>query len=199
MNVAVTRAAEGFARRAFSAADLRRMIDAGILGEDERVELVEGELVTMPSKGYAHELIKNALNLAIARILPDHLNLGVEMTVQFSDDTILEPDIVVFERAGLIRSEENFSHLGPRMVRLAIEVACEVAWSSLVYDRRLKARLYAKHRVEEYRVVDANERMTFVHTGPGEDGWASIVERAANETLTTPALPGFAITLANVE
>ena len=195
MNVAVTSAAEGFARRAFSAADVRRMVDAGILGEDERVELVEGELVMMPSKGYAHELIKNALNLAIARILPDHLNLGVEMTVQFSDDTILEPDIVVFERAGLIRSEENFSHLGPRAVRLAIEVA----WSSLVYDRRLKARLYAKHRVEEYWVVDANERTTFVHTGPGEDGWASIVERGANETLTTPALPGFAITLANVE
>ena len=85
--------------------------------------------------------------------------------------------------------------LGPRAGRLAIEVA----WSSLVYDRRLKARLYARHRVEEYWVVDANERTTFVHTGPGEDGWGAIVERGANETLTTPALPGFAVVLANVE
>jgi Uma2 family endonuclease len=194
MNVAVTLAADGFARRAFSAADLRRMIDAGILGEDERVELVEGELVMMPSKGYAHELIKNELTVVIARALPPTLHMGVEMTVQFSDNTILEPDIVVFERAGLIRSQENFSHLGPRAVRLAIEVA----WSSLVYDRRLKARLYAKHAVEEYWVVDANERVTYVHSGPSDEGWASIVERAPNVALTTPSLPEFSITLADI-
>jgi Uma2 family endonuclease len=194
MNVAVTTAAEGFARRAFSAAEVRRMVDAGILGEDERIELVEGELVMMASKGYAHELIKNELTVAIARALPPALHMGVEMTVQFSDDTILEPDIVVFERTGLIRSEENFSHLGPRAVRLAIEVA----WSSLVYDRRLKARLYAKHAVEEYWVIDANERVSWVHTGPSGEGWTSIVERASTQALTTPSLPGFSITLADV-
>ena len=45
MNVAVTRAAEGFPRRAFSVDDVRRMIDAGVIREDENVELIEGELV----------------------------------------------------------------------------------------------------------------------------------------------------------
>lgn len=92
MNVAWTRAADGLARRAFSVGDIRRMIDTGVLNEDERIELVEGDLVMMSAKGYAHDYIKNALNLAIARALPDALSMGVEMTVQFSQDMILEPD-----------------------------------------------------------------------------------------------------------
>jgi hypothetical protein len=54
MNVAVTRAAEGFDRRSFTVHDVRRMIDNGIMDEDDRVELVEGELVVMASKGCAH-------------------------------------------------------------------------------------------------------------------------------------------------
>lgn len=194
MNVVAAPTAETVVRRAFSAADVRRMIDTGVLGQDERIELVEGDLVMMASKGYAHELIKNELTVAIARALPTELHMGVEMTVQFSDDTILEPDIVVFERAGLIRSEENFSHLRPGAVRLAIEVA----WSSLVYDRRLKARLYAKHEVQEYWVIDANERVTYVHKGPSGEGWASIVERGPGEALTTEALPGFSIVPAEI-
>lgn len=171
------------------------MIDDGVLGADERIELVEGELVMMASKGYAHEVIKSALTVAIARTLPPDLHMGVEMTVQFSDDTLLEPDIVVFARAGLLRSDENFCRLGSGAVRLAIEVA----WSSLVYDRRLKARLYAKHGVQEYWVIDANARVTYVHTGPEGEGWTSVVEREAGEALTTAALPGMSMTLSDVE
>jgi Uma2 family endonuclease len=90
MNIAITRAAEGFDRRSFTVHDLRRMIDAGIMDEDERVELVEGELVVMASKGYAHELIKGALTVAIARSLPDNMRMGVEMSIQFTDNTILD-------------------------------------------------------------------------------------------------------------
>jgi len=48
-------------RRAFDVDDIRRMIEAGVLGEDENIELVEGEIVVMAPKSYAHEMIKNAL------------------------------------------------------------------------------------------------------------------------------------------
>jgi len=44
-------------------------------------------------------------------------------------------------------------------------------------------------------LIDANERVTWVHTGPTGDGWSSIVERGPSETLTTPALPNFSIRL----
>jgi Uma2 family endonuclease len=195
MNVAFTRAGDGLARRAFSVHDIRRMVDAGILDEHERIELIEGDLVMMSSKGYAHDYIKNILTVKIARALPDSLMMGVEMTVQFADDTILEPDIAVFARSALIRSEANFSHIRPAGLLLAIEVAA----SSLAYDRGLKARLYARHRVQEFWVVDANERINWIHTGPTREGWSSIVERGPDETLTTAALPDFSIRLGEID
>jgi Uma2 family endonuclease len=71
--------------------------------------------------------------------------------------------------------------------------------SSIAYDKRLKARLYARHRVREYWVVDANARITWAHTGPQGDEWSSIIERGPQDALTTPALPGFSIWLGELD
>jgi len=61
MNIAVVNPAPGLPpRRAFSVHDIRRMVDAGVLSEDENIELTEGEIVVMAAKGYAHEMIKAA-------------------------------------------------------------------------------------------------------------------------------------------
>ena len=71
MNVAITRAAEGFTRRAFTVADVFRMIEAGIIDEDEQFELIEGEIVPMSPKGNQHEVIKLALNELLVVRKPD--------------------------------------------------------------------------------------------------------------------------------
>jgi len=193
MNVAVTTAAEGFPRRAFTVEDISRMIEAGVIGEEEKFELVEGEIVMMAAKSLAHERIKSALNIAVVRALPDHLTAGIEVTLRLTDTTMLEPDIAVFPKA-LFDRPTKFTHLDPGEADLVIEVAV----SSLEYDKGLKARLYARHRVKEFWVIDANARTTWVHTAPTGDGWASIVERTPQETLITPALPGFSIRLPEV-
>ncbi len=195
MNVAVTRAAEGLDRRSFTAHDVRRMIDNGIMEEDERVELVEGELVVMAAKGYAHDLIKNGLNLALVQALPSDMMVGIENSIQFTDHTILEPDLVVFKRSARLQSDANFAYFDRGNLLLAIEVAV----SSLNYDRGLKARLYARYGVPEFWVIDANERITWVHRGPNGDSWSSITERGATDALTTPTLPGFALRLADID
>jgi Uma2 family endonuclease len=194
MNIAVTTAAEGFPRRAFTVEDIARMMEAGILGEDENFELVEGEIVMMAAKGIAHERIKSALNIALARALPDHLTLGVEATLRLTDRTMLEPDLAVFPKELFNRSVSGFAQLDPGEADLVIEVAV----SSLAYDKGLKARLYARHRVREFWVIDANDRITWVHTRPSGDGWSSIVERGPQDTLTTPTLPSFAMRLADL-
>jgi Uma2 family endonuclease len=100
----------------------------------------------------------------------------------------------VFRRSSLVRSDANFSHLPPGELLLAVEVAA----SSLAYDRGMKARLYARHRAQEFWVIDAHERVAWIHTHASDDGWASVVERSAGEILTTPALPDFSIRLADI-
>jgi Uma2 family endonuclease len=194
-NVTVTRAAEGFPRRAFTVDDISRMMDAGVLSEDENFELVEGEIVMMASKGIAHERIKSALIVAVARALPDDLTVGVEATLRLTDRTMLEPDLAVFPKTLFKKSASGFAQLDPGEARLVIEVAV----SSLAYDKGLKARLYARHNVREFWVIDANERTAWVHTGPSGDGWSSIVEHGPQDVLTTAALPGFAIRLGEID
>ncbi|PWT87317.1 MAG: hypothetical protein C5B56_10650 [Proteobacteria bacterium] len=194
MNVAVTTAAEGFPRRAFTVDDVARMIETGIIGEDEKFELIEGEIVMMAAKGIAHERIKSALSIAVVRALPDHLTVGFETTLRLTDTVMLEPDIVVFPKEVFKKSATGFARLDPGDARLVIEVAA----TSLAYDKGLKARLYARHRVHEFRVIDTNENTTWVHTDPVGDGWSSVVAYGPDDVLTTAALPGFAIRLADI-
>ena len=184
----VTRAAEGFDRRAFTVAEILRMQDAGIISEDENFELIEGEIVPMEAKSHAHELIKIALNIAIARALPDHLWMGVESTLYLSPNTFVEPDLTVYPKGPKLEDVKG------KDILLAIEVAA----TSLAYDRGLKAELYARYGVNELWVVDAARRATFVHQGPEGRSWRSIVERPPEDSLTAAALPDFSIRLATV-
>jgi Uma2 family endonuclease len=197
MNIALTRTDEEFPpHRAFTVGDLRRMIDAGIIREDERIELVEGEIVVMAAKKYAHELIKKELARAAFRGASGDIDVTVEPTIEFSQDILLEPDIAVFPRHRFKESEAGFGRLNRGDCLLVIEVAV----SSLNYDKKTKARLYAALGVREFWVVDANERISWVHTGPRDDGsWSSIVEHGPEEILTTPALPGFSISLVDIQ
>jgi Uma2 family endonuclease len=188
MRAKVTRAAEGFNRRCFSVDEILRMQDAGIISEDENFELIEGEIVPMQAKAHVHELIKSALNIAIARALPERLWLGVETTIYLSPYTFVEPDLVVYPK-GLKLEEVKGSD---------ILLAIEVALTSLDYDRGLKARLYSRHGVNEFWVIDAARRRTFVHTGPEADSWGSIIERGPDAALTFAALPDFSVRLASI-
>lgn len=194
MNIAVTNAAEGFPRKAFSVEDVSRMIDAGVIREDEKFELVEGEIVMMAAKSLAHERIKSALTIAVSRALPGDLTIGVETTLRLTDNTMLEPDVVVFPRQ-LFKTSETFVHLEPGDPRLLIEVSV----SSLAYDKGLKARLYARHRVREFWVIDASTRTTWTHSGPTDDGWSAIKKYGPGDTLATPVLPGLSISLGEID
>jgi Uma2 family endonuclease len=195
MNVAATTAAEGFPRRAFTVDDIARMIDAGIIGEDEKFELIEGEIVVTALRELAHERIKSALTIAVVRALPDHLTIGVETTLRLTNTIMLEPDIAVFPKELFGKSSVRFAQLDPGQAALVIEVAA----SSLAYDKGLKARLYARHRVKEFWVVDANAGTTWVHTGPSGEQWSSIVERGPDDVLATSTLQGFSIRLGELD
>jgi len=188
MRSAVTRAAEGFDRRAFTVDEILRMQEVGIISPDENFELIEGEIVPMQAKSHDHELLKSALNIGIARALPDRLWLGVETSIYLAPNTFVEPDLVVYPRGLKLESVKGAD----------VELAIEVALTSLPYDRGLKARLYARHKIREFWVVDAAQRRTFVHTGPKGQGWNRVMEFGPEETLTCAALPGFALRLDEV-
>jgi Uma2 family endonuclease len=185
---ALTQAAEGFARRAFTVKDVLRMQKTGVIGPDEKFELVEGEIVPMQSKTHVHELIKSDLNMRIVRALPEDLWLGIESSMYLSDRTILEPDLVVYKRGLKLESIK-----GPDII-----LAIEVALTTLTYDRGLKAALYARYGVQELWVIDAKKRHAFVHKAASVNGWGAVREYGPKAKLTCAALPGFEARLGEI-
>ena len=89
-----TTAAEGLPRRYFTFAELEEMTAAGILGEDERIELIGGEIVPMSPRDEQHEMLRTALNIYWVRQLPDILLIITPTTFRMSEDTYFEPDFV---------------------------------------------------------------------------------------------------------
>ena len=144
----------------------------------------------MSPKGNQHEVIKLALNELLVLRKPADLRLGVETSLYLSDRTFVEPDLCLYPK-----------RLLPEDVRgTDVLLAIEVSGSSLGYDRGLKAKLYARHGVREFWVINAATRACWVHRGPQSDGsWATIDEWGADDALTSAALPGVEITLAELQ
>ncbi len=188
MRASVTRAAEGFDRRSFTVDEILRMQEAGIISEDENFELIEGEIVPMRAKSHVHELIKSALNMAIVPAIPKGLWLGIETSIYLAKKTFVEPDLVIYPRGLKLESVKGSD----------IVLAIEVALTTLAYDRGLKSRLYAKHGFQEFWVVDAAARRTYVHSAPSGKTWTKTSERGPEDELNHPALPGFKLRLADV-
>jgi Uma2 family endonuclease len=184
-----TNAAEGLPRRRFTVAELERMAEAGILEEDERIELIGGEIVPMTPKGNHHEILKVALNLCWARKLPPRLVFATETTFRLTADTYLEPDFVFYPKASGLRE------LSAATARLVVEIAD----SSLGYDLGRKASLYAGFGIAELWVIDAVRLHTHVHREPAAAGYRSVVEFASGARLVPQTDPELAVTLAELE
>jgi Uma2 family endonuclease len=194
MNIAFTRAADGLPRRAFTVDDISNMIHAGVVHEDEKFELIQGDIVMMSPKHIAHDRIKNALNMALARAAPTEMFVAIGAALQLARNILVDPDITVLASSVYNADPKTFAQPRAQDVLLLIEVSD----SRLRYDRRIKARLYARYGIREFWVIDANDRITRIHTGPNGEDWGSILERAPTEFLTTPALPNFSIRLADI-
>jgi Uma2 family endonuclease len=184
-----TMAAEGLPRRRFTVTELEQMAAAGILDEDERIELIGGEIVPMSPKGNHHEILKAALNVHWVRKLPADLMLVTETTFRLTEDTYLEPDFVFYPKASGIRG------LSAETALLVVELAD----SSLGYDLGRKAGLYAGFGIAELWVIDAVRLQTHIHREPTAAGYRSIATLPSDHRLVPQAASQLDVMLAELE
>jgi Uma2 family endonuclease len=184
-----TQAAEGLPRRRWTVAEIEEMTRIGVFLEDDRFELIGGEIVPMNAKGVRHELLKAALNLYWAVRLPKDITFVPETTFRVSDDTFFEPDFIFY------RKSDGLAGLNPRTALLAVEVSD----SSLGYDLMRKTRLFASHGVPEVWVIDAVKLETHCHSGVGIDGYSKIAVRGPGEQLVPGFAPELAVALGALE
>lgn len=130
----------------FAVADLGRMVDAGILHEDDRVEMVEGQVVAMAPIGEAHAAAVDQVAATLFGVARGRATVRVQGPLAIAADTQLQPDVAVIATGRIV----------PGTVReaSAIHLVVEVPDSSLACDRSVKLAAYARAGIAEAWIVN---------------------------------------------
>jgi Uma2 family endonuclease len=178
-------------RHRFTVADYYKMAEAGILHEDDRVELIDGEIVEMAAIGPRHAACVARLTYVFGEGLRGRAIVWVQNPLHLGEYNEPEPDLVLARyRADFYAS----AHPGPEDALLVVEVAD----SSLLYDRTTKLPLYAQAGVPESWLVDLVHRRVHVHRDPARDGYRTVLTASGEDRLGPLALPDLVLTAAEI-
>jgi Uma2 family endonuclease len=178
-------------RRRFTRAEYQRMGEVGILRQDDRVELIRGEVVEMPPPGRRHRAFVGNINQMLVVRLSGRAVVWMQNPIVLTEDSEPVPDISVLRQRAVSYKEREADAAD-------VFVLIEVADTSLAYDRSTKARLYAEAGVPEYWVVDCTAESVEVYRTPGPEGYRDIRLVAGRATLTLQAFPEVELTTAQI-
>lgn len=175
----------------FSVSEYYRMAEVGILGRDERVELVEGVIVEMSAMGSRHAACVDQLNRHLNSLVGGEMLVRVQSPVRLDDASEPEPDLA------LLKPREDFystEHPGPGDVLLVIEVS----ETSAEYDVEVKLPLYARAGIPETWLVDLTTDTVEAHSRPASGGYRQTLRAKRGETLKSEAVSGLELSAEGV-
>jgi Uma2 family endonuclease len=169
-------------QRPLSVFKYEQMIEAGILGEDDRVELLGGVLIEMTPQNLPHQKVIQRLNISLVRSLADDYSVRCQLPLQLGEFSEPEPDFAVTSKA-----EGDADHT-PRQALWVIEIAD----SSLRIDRVTKAAIYARAAVPEYWIINTRDRCIEVFREPDTKAgrFRSMQTIEEGQSLKPRELPG---------
>jgi hypothetical protein len=175
-------------RRRFPIEEYHRMAEAGILAPDERVELLEGEIVRMNPIGSPHAACVKRLNELFAERVRPRALIGVQDPVRLGGRSEPQPDLT------LLRPRPDYyaeAHPGPEDVFLVVEVA----WSPPPIDRQDKVPLYARFGIAEAWIVNLDEARLEVCREPAPDGYRQVLLLGRGQYIRLLAFPDVELTV----
>lgn len=167
-------------------ADLERIRES----RDERLELIDGELVVTPSPSPMHQRVSRRLHRLLERCIIDaELGefFGAPLDIQLSNDSVLQPDLIVllYDRFQLV-TERNVE--GPPSLVMEI-----ISPSTRHIDHGAKRDLYARYGVPEYWLIDPDQEHVTICSDPEAGYYRSQV--SANITATSATIPTLSVDL----
>lgn len=178
-------------KRLFNVEEYHRMVEAGIISERDRVELIEGEIVEMSPIGSRHAAHVDSLVALLSRQIGESAIIRVQSTVKFSETMELQPDL------SLLKPRKDFyasEHPKPDDVLLLIEVAN----TSLKYDHKVKSPLHARVGIPETWIVDLTTDTIERHTQPASDGYRETVRFKRGDTLESKIFPDLRLAVSDI-
>jgi len=173
-----------FQKHHFNVHDYHRMVEVGLLSEDSRVELIDGEIVEMSPIGSAHGGTVNRTSTFLIRTLGDTAIVSVQNSLRLDDFSEAQPDIA------LLRPRPDYyskSHPTAEDVLVLIEVAD----TSIEYDRRVKLPLYARAGIPETWLMILKKGVIEIHSQPQNGKYKKILRLRTGRKLKSSMLPNF--------
>lgn len=178
-------------RHRFTRREYHAMVEAGILTEDSRVELIEGEIIEMSPINPPHaSTVVKLTELFVVRLAGKAI---VTSQNPFTIGAMSEPQPdVILARHRM----DYYSHAHPTPEDILLVV--EVAQATLRYDRGRKARLYGAAGLAEYWIVNLVDNTVDVHREPGPKGYGSVKSFKPGDTLSPLAFPDVTLDVAAI-
>lgn len=171
-----------YARKRFTVDEYHKMVKTGILSEDDRVELIDGEIVQMTPIKVPHAVCVDRLNKLLNRILPEEITVRVQSPILLGNVNEPEPDLAVLKPRDYLNMEQ---HPGPEDILLVIEVS----GTTLNFDRRVKMPLYAQAGIPETWIVNIAKGVVEVYSNPVNGKYESIRTAGRADTVAPDMHP----------
>ena len=175
-------------RKRFSIDDWDRMADAGILSPEERLELINGELIVIRPPGPRHGAAVDGVNEAFIRLLDKRAIVRVQSAVILHQLAAPLPDITLLAPQSDYYAKRN---PGPDDILLVLEVSD----ATLEYDSTVKLQLYAMTGIREYWIADLRNNRLLAHSNPVGDAYEEVRELQRGDKIAPLLLPEIKISV----
>lgn len=164
-------------RRKFTVEQYHKMVDSGILKEDDRVELIRGEIIEMSPIGTKHSACVARLTRLFTVLLGTRAIVWAQNPIVLQNHSEPQPDVT------LLKPRDDFyesAHPQPEDIYLLIEVAD----TTVKYDKEVKIPLYAEDGIIEVWLVDINEETVELYREPAANGYQNLRKFVVGENLS---------------
>jgi Uma2 family endonuclease len=180
----------------FTIAEYHRLAELGFFSEDDRVELIKGEIVQMAAKGTPHSVCGTRLYRELFKLLAEKATLRGQEPIIISENSEPEPDMVIVQN----RPDDYLAvHPNPSDILLLIEIAD----SSLKYDQEEKLPIYAEANISDYWIFNLVDYYLECYSEPyqalqGKFGYRRKLIYLPNESVNLPCFPDLSLDLSNI-
>ncbi|MEM8830959.1 MAG: Uma2 family endonuclease [Cyanobacteria bacterium P01_G01_bin.19] len=183
-------------RKKFTLAEYHQLVDLGFFTENDKIELIRGEIIEMAPKRTPHSVCNSTLFGELYRLLYDRANVRGQEPITLLNDSEPEPDVVIANK-----KEDNYLSAHPTAEDIILII--EISDSTLKYDREIKLPLYAEAGINNYWIVNLVERHLEVYTNSfsndkGEFAYRNKSLILPNETINVPGFDDVSLELSTV-
>jgi len=184
------------ARRGWTVEEFERLAEMGFFAPDEKLELIEGEIVAKMTQNPPHAIAVRLMDIALHRAFGQGFDIRCQLPLTLESGNRPEPDLAVVEGA-----PRDFLQSHPTSAVLVVEISD----ATLIQDREVKSGIYARAGIAEYWIVNLVERVVEVRREPQVDetqplgfGYKRLARLSESETLAPLSEPQNAIAVADL-